>query len=120
VPHSELSTMRAPIRLQYGFDALLLQCKAYDVLDSVIAVVDSTGALRYANPAFARLNASLRDSPENHARHASLFECPEVLAWLRAALQTMRSEPLHQTFFYSPRIQVKLNCKPPQLSTTRN
>jgi PAS domain S-box-containing protein len=97
-----------PVRLDTSFESYLIQCAAYDMLESAIAVVDTQGALRYANQAFLTLNQSIRDSVPNLTRYATLLDCPALIAWTGECLDTERTEALHQTFYYSPQIQLDL------------
>lgn len=97
-----------PIKLHSSFEAFLLQCSAYDMLESAIAVVDTQGTTRYANQAFVRFNKTVRDSVQNLTRYGTLLECPEISSWLMASQDTSNPNHLRHTFFYSPRIQVEL------------
>jgi len=100
--------LRAPIQLQSNLDALLVQCSPYDWLESAIAVVDAQGRLQYANQAFVRFNARLRDSIANLGASATLLECPEFHTWLVNSLNTAQTNSLHHTFYYAPLIPVEL------------
>jgi len=97
-----------PIKLHSSLEAFLLQCSAYDMLESAIAVVDTQGTMRYANQAFVRFNKMVRDSVQNLTQHGTLLECPEIFSWLMASQETSNPNHLRHIFFYSPRIQVEL------------
>lgn len=104
-----LSPSLQPVSLETDLDGLLSQCAAYDLVESAIAVCDAQGVLRYANPAFARFNLTVRVSAKSFLRHAALLECPEFLAWLRNALLPGGAKPLRRTFYYAPQITVDLS-----------
>lgn len=97
-----------PVRLDISFESYLIQCTAYEMLDSAVAVVDAQGSLRYANQAFLMLNKSIRDSIPHLTRYATLLDCPALITWIGESLLTEQIEIRQQTFYYAPQIQVDL------------
>lgn len=96
------------IALDNGLEGLLNNCTAYEFLESVVAVFDIHGTLRYGNAAFTYFNHAVRDSTENLNRRAALLDCPQFRSWLLTSLKAGRTETLCQTFYYAPLIQVEL------------
>lgn len=115
-----MSPAISPIQLQPDLESLLAQCSAYDLLQSAIAVIDTQGNVRYANPAFVQFNKAVRDSINNLGQHATLLECPEFHSWLISSLDSSQPAPLRQIFYYSPKIQVELTVCISCLATPDN
>ncbi len=96
-------------RLEVQLETVLAGSSAYDLLDSAVAVFDSDGVLRYANPAFSRFDRSVRDTLENFGACDVLSASPEFSVWLKETLSSACGGEFSRNFYYSSRIRVALN-----------
>ncbi|MBI3188318.1 MAG: EAL domain-containing protein [Gammaproteobacteria bacterium] len=98
----------------------IVQCQAYNLLGSAVAVLDDHAVIRYLNPAFSQLNTNIRDSTTHLKEFSSLLDCPDIQLWIRKALQSNQTETLKQVFYYALRIQVTLTlCARPLISKSQ-
>ena len=102
-PEKRVSSYRA-----YNFESLLANSIAYEPLQTAIAILDSTGALLYANPAFDRFNQAVRSSIEECHHSRTLLECETFSPWLKSALKEGVTTSRKSTFYYGPRKAVEL------------
>ncbi len=102
------TTLPTAIILKTGLEEMLENTAAYDLLESVVAVFDACGRLRYGNAAFSRFNLAVRDSMDNLHQKSALLECPQFSSWLRTVAEAGQNRELRQVFHYSARIQVEL------------
>ncbi len=87
----------------------LSSCHAYDQIPSAVAVCGTAVELRYANPAFRRLDQKLRESGDAHRSILSLSASPGMAAALRSCLIEGRVRTHTGRFYYAPAISVDLN-----------
>ena len=106
--HKASSSPFPPIDWRSGFDDLRRQAAVFDLLGSAVALLDAAGKTVYRNPAFARLDAAVRDRPEAFMDTSGLLACASVRAAVAACLADARPVALTRPFYYRPNIPVTL------------
>jgi diguanylate cyclase (GGDEF)-like protein/PAS domain S-box-containing protein len=97
-----------PIDWPGGLTALRQQAAVFDLLASAVALLDPDGAPVYRNPAFVRLDESLRDSPQALNDAPGLLACSGVREAIATCVRQGETVQLARTFYYSRHITADL------------
>lgn len=91
-----------------GLAAFVKQAGVFDLLDSAVAILDVTGQCVYRNAAFVRLDAVVRDTPDDFGKHASLLDCESPRRVTADCVKEGKTVTLPGTFYYGRNMPVAL------------
>lgn len=98
----------SPLSVDIDLDQLVEKAKAFDLLESAVAILDGDGKPFYENAAFERFNRAVRDSNEGHNLHPSLLDCPAIAQVIQQVLVSAHTQSCAKEFFYNRRSSVVL------------